>query len=652
MKGRFVILLIIPVIVFLITIYVCLFRLNSENPREYIYKKALQYEKSLGQTNVAKELMKIADFLLDNMSSHNGMPESSLEFNLKFYKAWIVTSKSISELTDSIENKDRQTFINIADTDAIDKELLWRYVLDMYKFRNSSKICNKFNSDVFLEFIVPYRVGNEPLNLKWRSEADSTLKAIMDSIANRDKMNILETANLAMKVWNTQPFKWTDGLPKECTLGVKSLTVKAGNCRDFGVGAIFMMRYLGIPSGMDFIFAREGENSSHFWPFILDDHNNTFYANQDIPYWTPSRQLDIPATKIYRMSFSVNTLLNDNDASDLHNIHPRFINRNIIDVTNEYREVFHLEIPVSESSLHNNSVVYICNAMRNHWAPVGIGNYKNGKACFKNIASSTNACIIAKWDSNGMKPITQPFVLDSVGNIRYFSIAEYEEEAHIFCKYPLSSKNGDVVDRMIGGRIEGSNTIDFTNSELIYKISSSPVRKINRVSLSSIKPYRYVRYIGADSSYCNIAELEIYEIGNDKNIAIGCRVFGTAGDRTGKGTHEYYNVFDGDLYTSFDYKEPSGGWSAVDLKKTRYISEISYSPRNRDNYIRKGDTYELFFWNNSNCQWNSLGKKIANSDELVYNVPKGALLYLKNHSRGVNERVFEYDSQKNSQIFH
>lgn len=652
MKGRFVISLIILVFSILITICVCHSRLNSKKPREYIYRKALQYEESLGKANISNELMKIADFLLDNISSHKGMPESSLELYLKLYKAWIVTSKSASEFMDSIERKDRQSFIQIADTDAIDKELLWQYVLDLYKFRNSSQICSKFNTDVFLEFIVPYRVGNEPLNLKWRLEADSTLNAIMDSIANRNELNILETANLAMKVWNAQPFKWTDELPKECTLGVKALTVKAGNCRDFGIGAIFMMRYLGIPSGMDFIFSREGENSSHFWPFIIDEHNHTFYANQDIPYWTPSRQLDLPATKIYRMAFSENTPLNDNDASNLQNIHPRFLNRHMIDVTNEYRDVFQLEIPVSNSSLNNNSVVYICNAMRNLWTPVGIGNYKDGIAYFKNIASSTNACIIAKWDSNGIKPITQPFVLDSLGNIRYFSIAEYEEKAHIYCKYPLSSKNGDVVDRMIGGRIEGSNSIDFSNSDLIYKISSSPVRKINRVSLSSLKPYRYIRYIGADNSYCNIAELEIFETGNDKNIAIGNKVYGTPGDKTGKGTHEYYNVFDGDLYTSFDYKEPSGGWSAVDLKRPRHIVEIAYSPRNRDNYIRKGDTYELFFWNNRSCQWNTLGKKIANSDELVYTVPQGALLFLKNHTRGVNERVFEYDSQKKTQIFH
>lgn len=38
-----------------------------------------------------------------------------------------------------------------------------------------------------------------------------------------------------------------------------------------------------------------------------------------------------------------------------------------------------------------------------------------------------------------------------------------------------------------------------------------------------------------------------------------------------------------------------------------------------------------------------LGEKIPASDSLLYTVPKGALLYLKNHTRGSDERIFEYE---------
>ena len=70
------------------------------------------------------------------------------------------------------------------------------------------------------------------------------------------------------------------------------------------------------------------------------------------------------------------------------------------------------------------------------------------------------------------------------------------------------------------------------------------------------------------------------------------------------------------------------------------MGKIVFTPRNRVNFIRKGDKYELFYAGKGG--WISAGTTVANSDSLVYNVPKGALLYLKNHSGGVDERIFEY----------
>ncbi|MGL5918940.1 MAG: hypothetical protein ACRCZQ_00320, partial [Bacteroidales bacterium] len=46
--------------------------------------------------------------------------------------------------------------------------------------------------------------------------------------------------------------------------------------------------------------------------------------------------------------------------------------------------------------------------------------------------------------------------------------------------------------------------------------------------------------------------------------------------------------------------------------------------------------YELFYWNNN--KWSSLGQTIADSDSLIYeNLPKGALLLLRNLTKGREE---------------
>ena len=78
----------------------------------------------------------------------------------------------------------------------------------------------------------------------------------------------------------------------------------------------------------------------------------------------------------------------------------------------------------------------------------------------------------------------------------------------------------------------------------------------------------------------------------------------------------------------------------MDLKRKYPIRRIVYTARNRENYIRKGDLYELFY--TSEGEWHSLGEQIPQSDSLVYKVPKGAILYLKNHSGGMDERIFDY----------
>lgn len=71
----------------------------------------------------------------------------------------------------------------------------------------------------------------------------------------------------------------------------------------------------------------------------------------------------------------------------------------------------------------------------------------------------------------------------------------------------------------------------------------------------------------------------------------------------------------------FDYKYADGGWTGLDLKNSHVIRKIVYAPRNRDNFIRKGNNYELFYWNVG--KWESLGGQTAGSDVLQYNVPKG-----------------------------
>ena len=64
-------------------------------------------------------------------------------------------------------------------------------------------------------------------------------------------------------------------------------------------------------------------------------------------------------------------------------------------------------------------------------------------------------------------------------------------------------------------------------------------------------------------------------------------------------------------------------------------------------YQQMSDTYELRYWNENNT-WTSCGIKEADSNVLHYDdVPQGALMWIINHTRGMDERAFLIDEEGN-----
>ncbi len=105
---------------------------------------------------------------------------------------------------------------------------------------------------------------------------------------------------------------------------------------------------------------------------------------------------------------------------------------------------------------------------------------------------------------------------------------------------------------------------------------------------------------------------------------------------------------DGKNLTRYESGTP-GAACVFELELPSEVSCIVYAPRNDDNYVSPGDVYELFYQDGVNG-WESLGVKTAEDWYLEYdNVPAGALLWLHNHTKGVEEQAFRWDN--GSQIF-
>lgn len=312
------------------------------------------------------------------------------------------------------------------------------------------------------------------------------------------------------------------------------------------------------------------------------------------------------------------------------------------DVTRLYsgKNTYDFVIPVEKCfrAIASDEVVYLCASTRLDWQPVAWTYPSEEGMIFKEVAGGV-VLRLAVYESGRLVPVSEPFELNKeTGGIHYFEVSDKQEEVCLLNKYNQLYEL--FPQHMVGGVFEGSNSRDFSVKDTLFVIKQNPLRLHNVVVLRGMKPYRYVRYYGPENSYCDVSEVAFYEMLKD-TCALQGTPMGTSNAPDGDLTHDYTNVFDGDHCTSFRYRLPSGGWAGLDLGRPYRIGKIVFTPRNRDNYIYKGETYELFY--SSQGEWNSAGTRIAVSDSLLYTVPKGALFYLKNYTRGKDERIFEYN---------
>ena len=138
--------------------------------------------------------------------------------------------------------------------------------------------------------------------------------------------------------------------------------------------------------------------------------------------------------------------------------------------------------------------------------------------------------------------------------------------------------------------------------------------------------YRYWRFFPKET-YVQIAELVFF--GTDNQV-----IKGDVPSAFEKG-------FDGDPLTNILVYEHDS--LIIDFHKAVHISRIACVPRGDGNGIYPDNEYELFYWGKED--WVSLGRKKVNGHQIEYNhAPKGALYWLRNHTTGIEERIFTYEN--------
>lgn len=600
-----------------------------------------------------EETLNAAKFIVANL----GNKYSVSERNNKIYQAYIDSLDENRTSINSLKNynyrngvtaSENLTSLQVKDIEIIEPDSLVEQLNRAFHTWKQSPWSSQYSDKAFEKYIIPYRISTEPLEYHWCTDAYKQYKHWLEEY--KDSSIVAIGSYIYQNIdYQTNNLFWGEPLQSYST----NARYKRGTCSDHAVYTTMIMRALGIPTAIDFVpYWGDNNNGHSFNALILPDGTCKGYNNKED--LESELHLSGKVPKVYRIEYEVQRNTSLYKYKDSEYIPPAFTEHTIADVT-EYYNIPMTNVTITPDLYTPKShLVYLSVFSPKTWQPVAWSEYKSGEAQFQNVGVgyTSHDSPITKGENYGegglflpvcyvdehTQPLTYPFVLKENGSVCSLKPEKKDvEEVMIYRKYPRKTRIIEFAKKMKGGYFELSNDRNFAQSDIVFFVDSTPESRIQRVSLSGEKKYRYMRF------YKRKGGISVGEIGclDAKGQIISGKVLA---DIALEEDSELKNINDGNSLSYFDISGLDDLWVGLDFGKSVSLSELFFCPRTDDNDISAGDLYELFYWD---TRWMSLGKQSAQTHQLVYNdVPKNALLWLRNLTKGHEERPFTYEGGK------
>lgn len=478
--------------------------------------------------------------------------------------------------------------------------------------------------DDFCEYLLPYRVGNEPLE-EWRKLYGDEYAFLLDSVYRGG--DVLEAANRLSRHLLHPVFIYSDTKIDLPHVGAQHLfEYRFGNCVDAADIFTYACRSIGIPCTADIDL-----QGGHQWNVVRDT------TGVDIPFWF----FNIIATrdklkdggrvgKRYRQRYGVIAEKLYQMADYKESIPSVLMNPYLEDVSRYYYDD---TLRLLNKDAKEGSVALLGAFSKGRWLPVAYSFWKGGVAQFNNIESDLVyfPCSYAK---DNYVQVGYPFLFSKNQAREFMPIEGSKRKVRLYRKYTNNPWLIGYAKGMSGAKFEGSNDETFKKKETLYVVADSPRVAYNAVSLQQPAKYRYIRFWSSPSKRLEVAELGVFF----ENREVKVEKITGALPKKGEGTGRIEDIVDGSPLTCYVSEEKSAQVT-LDLGREVWMDKLLFVSRNDDNFIRPGDQYELFY-NAGNEGWKSLGRQLGERVYLEYEVPDNALFWLHNLTRGREEHVF------------
>jgi hypothetical protein len=623
--------IILTVLIFLVTLSSC----SNKNKRlekalEFAGNNRVQLETVLEHYRAEKDSLKLkaAIFLISNMPYYYSYQGPQLDT----IKKLLVKGDFNQDILNEWGNFPYNSLRKIYDSKVITAQYLIENIDLSFEIWESRPWSKFYSFQDFCNYILPYRIADEPLE-KWKYKYYNKFQKILDSLYKGN--DVIEASSVITSYMKKEGFHRIDQLSYP-HLGASFLfNHPIGVCREACDLGIYVMRSMGIPLSIYKYFISPVYLSKHFWNSLIDTNGKT------IPFIY--NELDISRTifdgrrrgKVYRQTFEDNLSdkKNENDSLPL-----LFQDRHLKDVTADYYGYAHNEFEVKIYPT-NEKYVYLSVFNGIGWEPIDISLFQRDKARFSNVED--NLIYQSKiYLQNTNLPVGFPFILLN-GKPQYL-IPDLKNLSSINLtrKYPLLPWVVEHMKYFAGFKVELASDEALKKEAVQFKIDT-PRSSYNEINVNSKSVYKFLRLTSPPDKILELAELHVYKPDGNEILA---EIKGEK--QLNELRTSLLPLIQDQNPLSFYMSQDKGEKLIFSFATPSIVNKITYYTRNDDNYVKVGDTYELFYQAGFNG-WKSLGKQLAKSRTLKYqHVPANALLWLHDLSEGQEEEVFIYHNDK------
>lgn len=591
-------------------------KMAGENRKEL--EKVLIY-----YNNPADSLkLKAAEFLIENMPWHYSYggkfmeeyrqkidsmhPDLPIEMRMALY----TSPKVLSENQHSIKI--------VRDIEVVTADFLIHNIDISFERWQQCYWLRELSFEDFCNYLLPYRIDNEPL-VCWKDSVSEKMKHEVDDLAHylseikRDPYSMYDFLDNSMSELLRTYFLEKVELPNRDTCEF--------DCTMASTASTYFWRMIGIPMALDFVPIYGHGNNSHTDIAIIDPQS---------PVGSISIERLQHIAKIYRKTYAVNR---EQVLTHTEEYVPDVAKNPLYkDVTAEY--VRSVDVTLRPTTGKDRPKRLYLGLFSLGWKPVAHAELRNGQAIFKDVGVGVVYAPFYYKDRRQVM-VSNPFYLNAKGELHYFEPNRKETHTvtltrkykHEWYKFWWSKV-------FVYGRFEASNNAQFTDAAELHTISRRTYWERVKVPIDAEAPAcRYYRFV---TGYpVDLAEIHFYDV-NGKEIE-GKIV----GDKQTMAHADLLHINDNDMLSFAKITS----WVGVDFGQKVSLGSIEYMPRNDTNGIYPGMKYELLYFDTN--QWVSLGIKIATDYAITYqDVPKGALLWLRNLTEGKEERIFVYENEQ------